>query len=223
DGAQLLVNSIFALPTTTEDEAVIAQLPKPKLVLPREKHVPKPKPMTRWERFAQAKGIQNRKKSRLVYDEATDEYLPRWGYKGVNNKEKDWLIELKDNDDPFEDQYQKRRDEKKGRVAKDQRRQQRNAEEAAAKEKLGVENPRALRKADLQRALAVTKSSTASVGKFDPKLEGEPKIKGVKRKFQSATISSKDEKDTAMKLLNKVTGNKRTDVNARKAMKKLKQ
>ena len=44
---------------------------------------PKPKPPTRWEEFAAMKGIQNRKRSRMVFDELSQEYKPRYGYVGL--------------------------------------------------------------------------------------------------------------------------------------------
>jgi regulator of ribosome biosynthesis len=58
----------------------------------REKPLPKAKPETRWERFAKAKGIQQTKRSRMVFDEAAQEYKPRFGYKRANDVENDWLI-----------------------------------------------------------------------------------------------------------------------------------
>lgn len=38
------------------------------------------------------------------------------------------------------------------------------------------------RKKQIDRTLATTRTSTASMGKFDKTLEGEKKLKGVKRK-----------------------------------------
>jgi regulator of ribosome biosynthesis len=40
------------------------------------------------------------------------------------------------------------------------------------------------RKGEIQRTLAMTRSSTASMGKFDRILEGEKKPRGVKRKVK---------------------------------------
>ncbi|KAJ2710046.1 Rhodanese- sulfurtransferase, partial [Coemansia spiralis] len=47
EGTQLLVNELFTLPTVIDDDSVYAALPKRVSVLPREKPVPKEKPMTR--------------------------------------------------------------------------------------------------------------------------------------------------------------------------------
>lgn len=55
-------------------------LPAAQVVLPREKPAPKEKVKTKWERFREEKGMPPRKKrSRLVFDGATQEWLPRWG------------------------------------------------------------------------------------------------------------------------------------------------
>ncbi|KAG5457667.1 MAG: ribosome biogenesis regulatory protein-domain-containing protein [Olpidium bornovanus] len=138
DATQVLVNEIFALPTSSTDEGVMAELPKaPTTVLPREKPIPKPKEKTRWEAFAEAKGIKKRtKRDRMVLDEETEEYKPRWGYgraRAEGGDERDWLIEVPADADPMEDQFAKSRADKKERVEKNRKRQRRNEEEAVAK------------------------------------------------------------------------------------------
>lgn len=40
------------------------------------------------------------------------------------------------------------------------------------------------RKQELERSMLISKTATASMGKFDKKIEGEPKVKGVKRKVR---------------------------------------
>lgn len=55
-------------------------LPKPKVVLPREKPIPKEKPMTKWEKFRLEKGITAKgKRSRMVYSEHASDWVPRYG------------------------------------------------------------------------------------------------------------------------------------------------
>lgn len=49
--------------------------------MPREKHVPVAKPMTRWQKFALEKGITKQKRERMVWDEDKKEWRPRHGYK----------------------------------------------------------------------------------------------------------------------------------------------
>ncbi|AOA60676.1 Ribosomal protein L11 binding protein [Komagataella phaffii CBS 7435] len=105
DNTQLLINQILSQPVrnTTDSvsegqEASIAliTLPDPSTPLPREKSVPKPREMTRWEKFAAKKGIQAKGKTgKMIYDEESGEWVPKWGYKG-NNKQLDnqWLVEM---------------------------------------------------------------------------------------------------------------------------------
>lgn len=56
--------------------------------------VPKPKPLTKWQKFAQSKGIVKRKKSKFVWDETKKEWGRRYGYKKANDDSKPWLIEV---------------------------------------------------------------------------------------------------------------------------------
>lgn len=71
-------------------------LPPPTTPLPREKPVPAEKEKTRWEKFAAKKGIKDKKKEgKLVFDEETGEWVPKWGYKGKNKEgEGDWIVEV---------------------------------------------------------------------------------------------------------------------------------
>lgn len=58
--------------------------------------MPKPKPPTKWERFAAAKGISHKKKDRDVWDEEKQEWVARWGKGGKNKDGEDqWLHEVK--------------------------------------------------------------------------------------------------------------------------------
>jgi regulator of ribosome biosynthesis len=63
--------------------------------LPRAKPLPKPKPPTKWERFARAKGIQSRRRDRKAWDEEGQAWVARWGWKGKNKAEEtQWLHEV---------------------------------------------------------------------------------------------------------------------------------
>lgn len=69
DNTQILLNSIWELPTEKVENNIVAKLPKSKFILPREKPAPKPKPLTKWQTFAKEKGIKTTKKSRITWDE----------------------------------------------------------------------------------------------------------------------------------------------------------
>lgn len=109
DNLQLLINQILSLPmkSTTEGGSgtgnqsstmTLIQVPVPSSELPREKPLPKPKAPTRWEKFAIRKGIQSKEKTgKMVYDQATGKWAPKWGFQGMNKKlDSQWLVEVND-------------------------------------------------------------------------------------------------------------------------------
>lgn len=110
DNVQLLINQILSLPvkTTTDNHEssssgqnstmTLIQLPVPLTPLPREKAIPKAKAMTKWEKFAAKKGIKAKAKDgKMVYDEESGEWVPKWGYKGKNKDlDSQWLVEVDD-------------------------------------------------------------------------------------------------------------------------------
>ncbi|KAJ3340047.1 Rhodanese- sulfurtransferase, partial [Gonapodya sp. JEL0774] len=181
DCVQFIVNHIFALPISTVENHTVVTLPAPTSTLPREKHIPKPKPMTRWEKFAQTKGITKAKKTAKTFDSISGEYRPAYGYKSRSHQlDHDWLKEVPANADPMEDMFQTERDAKKERVEKNLKRKRRNEEAAQGivrTRSVGIGTPLAEkavgtkakleRKAQLDLALASSRKSTASMGKFD--------------------------------------------------------
>lgn len=95
---QSLVTKLFQLPAEPVQGGRVAQLPPPTARLPREKPVPKPRELTKWEKFAQKKGIVKRKRSKLVYDDAKDEWRRRHGYKRANDDNDIPILEAKATD-----------------------------------------------------------------------------------------------------------------------------
>ncbi|WVR03022.1 hypothetical protein IAU60_000011 [Kwoniella sp. DSM 27419] len=210
---QALIASLFTLPTTPSTSGPITKLPPPTTLLPREKPLPKPKPLTKWERFAKAKGISHKTKERDVWDEERQEWVARWGKGGKNkDKEEQWL---------HEDPAKTARADRKARTAKNLKQQQANIAAAAASAlrdgpsskasssapltQEGKKANREKRKNELERSMLISKTSTASLGRFDEKIQGEPKVKGVKRKFEPAVATDfSGEKDTAMGVLKRI-------------------
>lgn len=74
---------------------------------------------------------------------------------------------------------------RKERMAKNERQHQQNlmrAQQSAPSSSSTAPPQNTQRKREIDRTLATTRVSTASMGKFDRKLDGEKKLKGVKRK-----------------------------------------
>ena len=58
--------------------------------------MPKEKEKTKWEKFAEKKGIQKKRKNgKLVFNEAKGDWEPKYGYKGKKTDgDGDWLVEV---------------------------------------------------------------------------------------------------------------------------------
>nr|CAB3265801.1 ribosome biogenesis regulatory protein homolog [Phallusia mammillata] len=215
---QLLLNNIWQLETERVEDAVVAKLPDPETRLPREKPIPKSKPPTKWEEYAKVKGIRNRKKGRMVWDDVTKSWKPRWGYQRGNDDTKEWVLEVPKNANPNEDQFEKKMKEKKERVAKNELQRLRNIARRSGKKVPGTGLTNLPNKQQSTQELEATfhqaKRSTASLGRFENNLRNEKPAKnqGKKRKFDPVIMIS--EKDRQMKIVNEMfKKNPKMDVN----------
>lgn len=225
DNTQLLLNAIWQLETERVDDVVVAKFPPPSTKLPREKPMPKPKTMTKWEKYAKEKGIEKKKKkSNLVWDDVVQKWIPQFGYKKVKNEQdKNWMMPLKGNAPDDENPYEKEAEAKREKVAKNELQRLKNL--ARAKKvtlpSVGVvpagsttkDDGRAgkavTQSADLKKAAEIAKTSTASLGKFQDnlskKLEKTAKTKGNKRKFESNTGDASLEKTRTLGILESIS------------------
>jgi Ribosome biogenesis regulatory protein (RRS1) len=81
---------------------LLAILPTPTYQLPRAKPLPKLKPLTKWEQFAAAKGIQKTVREKRVWDEEKQDWVNRWGRDGKNKEiEQAWITEVPANAGQF--------------------------------------------------------------------------------------------------------------------------
>lgn len=120
--AQALINQLLtACPIQRSPEGdLLIKLPEPTTQLPREKPVPKEKEKTKWDKFAEKKGIKaKRKDGKLAFDEASGEWKPKYGYKGkaADGGGADWLVEVdeKAEKEGGEGDGKKAKKQKKGR------------------------------------------------------------------------------------------------------------
>ncbi|KAI5665240.1 hypothetical protein M9H77_24563 [Catharanthus roseus] len=237
---QAVADALFDLPSTEDLDGPIVQLPhQQQQNCPEQSlygylwttktlficsQLPKPKPPTRWELFAQKKGIQKRKKDKIVFDEQTGTWKRRHGYDRVNDDKDVPIIEAKMDEDPGEDPFAKRQKEKKNRVEKQEKNRLKNLKQAAkvgalpshvqlAATALPITGtqaaPRKVSKDELQNVAGMAANATASGGKFDKKLPGEkpPKHDKKYRKFLPVVEGSgmgSLEKQQTDKVLNKL-------------------
>ena len=104
-------------------------LPEAILTLPRSLPIPVAKPLTKWEKYMQEKGITQRKRSRMVYSEEVGDWVPRWG-KGSVKKIQDsmnWVMEEKE---PGVNPFEQKSNEKQLAKANQLKRQMKNEEYA---------------------------------------------------------------------------------------------
>ncbi|KAI4130103.1 MAG: hypothetical protein LQ341_006498 [Variospora aurantia] len=147
DCAQALINQLLTTcPVTSSSDGVHLTLPPPTTPLPREKPLPALKEKTKWEKFAEKKGIKDKKKEgKMVFDEETQEWVPKWGYKGRNKDgEQDWIVEV---DEKKEKMKEGKRDEggiggegrreRKEKVRRNERKQRAN-ERVGRKKEVGA-------------------------------------------------------------------------------------
>lgn len=226
DNTQLLVGRLWGLPSERAEGGagpVVAQLPEPSTRLPREKPLPKPRPLTRWEQFARLKGIRPNRKKRgtLVWDEAAKEWRRRWGYRRAGgDPSRDWLQEVPDKADPLEDQFAKRRQEKRERVARNELNRLRNLARAHRTEQAGpaaVLHPTGHQdRSELGRVTALARLSTASRGRFQPRLPKESPVlpnngaRGKKRRFGPVLGDLESEKKRHLELARSLSQKKPT-------------
>lgn len=236
---QAIAEALFNLPSTESPDGPLVQLPQPTTRLPREKPLPRPKPPTKWEVFAKKKGIQKRKKDKVVFDDQTGSWKRRHGYDRVNDDKDVPIIEAKATDEPGQDPFAKRQEDKKKRVEKQEKNRYSNLKEAAKAGALpshvqlaatalpitGTQAaPRKISKDELGNVAGMAANATASGGKFDKKLPGEkpPKHDKKYRKFlpvaEGSGMGSLERQQTE-KVLNKfMSKNSHEILNVQKAV-----
>ena len=104
-------------------------LPEAILSLPRSLPIPVAKPLTKWEKYKQEKGIVQRKRSRMVYSEEVGDWVPRWGRGSVKKiqDQMNWVMEEKE---PGVNPFEQKSNEKQLAKAKQLKRQMKNEEYA---------------------------------------------------------------------------------------------
>ena len=234
DNVQILINKIWELPTQRVEEVIVAKLPKPGFVLPRARQIPKPKALTKWQQFAKEKGIQSKKKgkSKLKWDDVLKKWIPTFGYKRTKAMEqKEWLVEVNDENKAMEDQFGVMKAAKQERQSKNELQRLRNIAKSKNIKVPRVGLPTKEHFPDsqqLSQAITVARTSTASVGKFQNRLPKEKDAKGIakevpgmKRKAESVPSNVHDEKkrnkDLADNILKSKTKIFREDFSAPKA------
>jgi len=193
------------------------KLPDCTTVIPRFKKLPDERKLTRWEKFASEKGIKRKKRGRMLYDEITKAYAPRWGANSIKKVQDkvDIIREHKAGDDPKADPFEKNSLKKTLEKSKQKLREVRNQMEAkglkpnSGKMRTSFKEKAEKKKKDKQDAskvLQVAQKSTASMGLFDKKAHREePEIKKKRKNNVQPFKSGDDEKRRNLDILDYVS------------------
>jgi len=157
----------------------------------------------------------------MVWDDISQTWKPRWGYKRANDETKDWLIEVPDNSvNPNEDVFAKRIEAKKEKTAKNELKRMRNITRSmkGTNSVPGV-GMTPLEDSSSQQLASKTvraKKATASMGQFTEQLPKEkpPKNSGKKRKFAPNEGNMQTEKQRQLVIWSSIENKKpKLDVN----------
>lgn len=199
DNVQFLVNKVFGLKREdTEEGAVVIIPPEEGFRLPRCRPIPKVKPETRWDKFMKERRMEKRKRSRMIFDETSGDWKPRYGFKSAKQNEDraQGIMEVKTGHDSMANPFDKKKAEGKLIAAKQKMREVRNRVEAAGS-RLSAAAPNldvgmraggdAAKRgaAGLKEALRRAQTSSASAGKFDRAAPNE--AANLQRKKQKVT------------------------------------
>ncbi|KAL4490809.1 hypothetical protein ABPG72_021863 [Tetrahymena utriculariae] len=193
------------------------KLPNKVTVFPRQKPIPKEKPLTRWQKFAKEKGIEKKRRGRMVWDDNVQDWVPRWGAYSVKKNEDKFtpIMEHKAGTDPYEDPFLRKSLEKRLTKEKQKMNEIRNKLEAKGydankvmknsdKEDKKAASKKKLKgdKKLLQKQLQVAQNSTRSMGTYDKKAhKDEVKMKPKVRRQNVEFDNRKDEKKRDLDIL----------------------
>lgn len=228
EGAAQLLRELWKCPVEKKtDVGPLARLPSVDTKLPRALPPPPPKTLSKWEEFALQRGIAPKsKRSRKVYDESTGEWKHLTGSleTKANAGPESWpIMEVKKNDDPMADPWEKLREEKKGRVDKNVEARMRNAERSGVLDrgsanKFGKNANRLAKQRDIAKEKEAKRGLVAPVGvPLDVKAgqqRGKPSTQLALRATQVSTASlgkfdKQREGEPEKKLTSSIHGNKK--------------
>lgn len=162
---------------------------------------------------------------------ASQKWVPNYGYqRAAAQKEKDWVIEVPQNLDPKTDMFATKIEAKSERVAKNELQRLRNIAKSKGVKvpRMGIPTADKLNSNQLLMANTVAKASTASLGKFQPKLPKEKEVRskgvaeitpGVGKKRKAKHLDIKAEKERNMSTITALL-NKRPAIDIEKAVNK---
>ena len=202
-GTKQLLQQLWQLEShRTDGGFLLAHLPNRRSYpLPRSLPPPPPKQLTKWETFAQQRGIAPKsKRSRKQFDPATGTWKHLTGFDRSTDSSdpQSWpILEVKRNDDPHQDPWEKLKEEKQKKLDKNTVNRVKNAERAGLLER-GAGRQMAKRFESMEKQRKLSREQERKSGIVAPvgvpvdmhqKQRGKPSITSALRAAQSSTAS----------------------------------
>lgn len=173
--------------------------------MPRYSRVPKMKEKTTWQKFADKKHIKKKKRG-LMYDQNTKGWVRTFQKRHIkrNEEQANFVHEFKENENVFEDPFEKREEEKEYKKMKQKMREMKNklAQEGITnKDVLYIERQKRKRK-NLVDTLKTAQISSSTFGRADKSLKKEKKIKVrenvTKKKCENLSLKAEMEQNNKL-------------------------
>ncbi|KAH8741701.1 hypothetical protein FG386_001275 [Cryptosporidium ryanae] len=224
---QIILNKVCSdMKKERSKEGVVVTVPiKQEIQLPRAFPLPEKREKTKWEKFAELKGIKKRKRSRMVYDPITDDFVPRWGrnsIKKIQKKHNEAIIEIKGNIDSAQDPRNGLNSKRNIVISKQKLRELKNKMRnsspsnnnggTVASSVIGIGNIGDTNikrnKSQVNELYNRVSLSTASYGRKDKALQDEDQSKNKIKKVKKNIIDTKDEGKKYKSIYNRVMESK---------------
>ncbi|CRG96296.1 nuclear preribosomal assembly protein, putative [Plasmodium gallinaceum] len=149
--------------------------------IPRYSKIPKTKKSTKWEMFAEKKLMKKKNKSGLIFDKNSKGWVRRYQKKHIKENEEKlkFVHEYKDNENLYEDPFEKKEEEKEIKKMKQKMREMKNKfdQKGISNEDIKYIQRQKRKRENLIDNLKMAQISSSTFGREDKKLKKEKKLK----------------------------------------------
>ncbi|KYN98890.1 putative nuclear preribosomal assembly protein [Plasmodium gaboni] len=167
--------------------------------IPRYSRIPKEKKKTKWQLFAENKLRMKKNKSGLIYDNTSKGWVRRFQKKQIklNEQKNNFVHEYKNNDDIYEDPFEKEQEEKDIKKMKQKMRELKNKfdQKGVSTEDIKYIQRQKRKRENLIDNLKMAQISSSTFGRKDKKLKKEKKLKLQNDKITNQKYEKRDLKD----------------------------
>lgn len=174
--------------------------------IPRYSKIPVVKKSTRWEAFAEGVLRKKKNKSGLIYDENTKGWVRRFQKQQIkmNEEQANIVHEFKQNENCYEDPFEKKEEEKEIRKMKQKVREMRNKfeQQGVSTEDVRYIQRQKRKRFDLVSNLKMAQTSSSTFGRKDKKFKKEKQLNVkqhvIKQKCENRKIKEEITQNTKL-------------------------